>query len=111
MDTSPYRITYYADAKGEKPFRKWFLSLRDRTAIQRIAARLDRIEAGNLGVIKPVGNGVFEIKIDYGPGYRVYYSVAGNQIILLLIGGDKSTQGQDIATAQAYWKEHQERHQ
>ena len=111
MHVTQYTITYYTDETGRKPFREWYLSLCDKTAMQKIAVRLGRLELGNFGVCKGVGSGVMELKIDYGPGYRVYYAVDGETIILLLIGGDKKSQHRDIETAQAYRKAHKERKQ
>lgn len=90
-------------------FAKWLKKLRDATAKARINLRVRRIElTGNLGDYKPVGEGVSEIRIDYGPGYRVYFSRRGNEIILLLIGGDKSTQQRDIAKAKQLNKEYEQ---
>ena len=109
MQKMPFHLTYYAELTGRKPFREWLLGLRDRMAVQRIAARLDRLEIGNLGDYKSVGSGVMELRIDYGPGYRVYYAFAGSSIVLLLLGGDKRTQQRDIETAQSYWRDYQER--
>lgn len=74
----------------------------------RIRARLDRMELGNSGTVKPVGDGVSELKIDYGPGYRVYFAMSGKTVVLLLIGGDKSTQQRDIEMAKIYWKQQKE---
>jgi len=82
--------------------------LRDKVAVYRIRARLDRVELGNFGTAKPIGAGVSELKIDHGPGYRVYYAMNGKTVVLLLIGGDKSTQHKDIETAKAYWKRQKE---
>jgi putative addiction module killer protein len=89
-------------------FDQWLRKLRDRRAAARIQARLLRLAVGNPGDVKPVGAGVSELRIDYGPGYRVYYAQDGPRLILLLAGGDKSSQHQDIATAlglAAEWRE------
>ena len=89
-------------------FDRWLRRLRDRRAKARIEARILRLSLGNPGDVKPVGRGVSEMRIDYGPGYRVYYWQRGEELIILLCGGDKTSQGQDIATAQELigsWKE------
>ena len=89
---------------GKIPFTDWLVSLRDRTATARIVLRIRRIAAtGNFGDCKIVGEGVWELKVDYGPGYRVYYGRVGTQVVLLLAGGDKSTQENDIILAKARW--------
>jgi len=80
-------------------FDDWFARLRDRQAIRRIHTRLDRAEDGNFGDCKPVGEGVLEMRIHYGPGYRVYFVQRGLEVVILLAGGDKSTQSKDIKTA------------
>jgi putative addiction module killer protein len=80
-------------------YAAWFQSLRDRAARTRIAARVIRLQAGNFGDAKSVGAGVYELRLAFGPGYRVYYTRRGARIILLLCGGDKSTQSRDIARA------------
>lgn len=81
-------------------FAKWLKRMRDANARARINVRIRRISlTGNFGDAKPVGNGIYELRIDYGPGYRVYYSHRGKKVILLLIGGDKSSQQKDIDTA------------
>ena len=80
-------------------FSRWVARLKDRRAARAIARRIDRIVAGNLGDVKPVGGGVFEMRIFTGPGYRVYFCLRGGQVIVLLCGGDKSTQQQDIQRA------------
>jgi putative addiction module killer protein len=82
-------------------FARWFERLADEQARRRIQARIDRLEMGNLGDVKPVGRGVSELRIDYGPGYRVYVVQRGRTLIILLGGGDKRTQQKDIAIAQA----------
>jgi putative addiction module killer protein len=80
-------------------FEQWFVSLRDRVARGRIDVRIRRLSLGNFGDVKPVGEGVSEMRIDYGPGYRVYFVQRGQTLIVLLAGGDKRTQDRDIATA------------
>lgn len=108
MTETPYRLEYYLDDEGNAPFIRWLHALRDQVAVYRIRARLDRVALGNFGKVNSVGDGVWELKIDHGPGYRVYYAMTGKTIVLLLIGGDKSTQQRDIGTAKAFWKRQQE---
>lgn len=81
-------------------YEKWFEALKDRNARMRINIRIRRLASGNPGDVKPVGNGISEIRINYGPGYRVYLIQKGNRLIILLCGGDKSTQSRDIKKAQ-----------
>ena len=80
-------------------FEAWLDRLADATAVARIIARLDRLQAGNFGDHKPVGESVWELRIDHGPGYRVYYAIAGRRVVLLLYGGDKRKQSSDIRRA------------
>ena len=80
-------------------FEKWFTALRDRQAIARINTRLRSVSLGNFGDVKPVGEGVSELRIDYGPGYRVYFVQHGSKLIILLAGGDKRSQQRDIEKA------------
>lgn len=80
-------------------FDSWFTRLRDRQAQKRIQARIDRVESGNFGDCEPVGEGVSEMRIHYGPGYRVYFAQQGMEVVILLAGGDKSTQPKDIKAA------------
>ena len=84
--------------KTEK-YARWLDGLRDIKARARIQARIERLAAGNAGDVKPVGKGISELRIDYGPGYRVYFTKRGRELIILLAGGDKSTQAGDIKTA------------
>jgi len=82
-----------------KFFQKWIQGLKDRIAQSIITARIRRISCGNFGDVKSVGDSVYELRIDYGPGFRVYFVRQGQTVILLLCGGDKSTQRRDIETA------------
>jgi putative addiction module killer protein len=91
------------EVRQTEMFRTWLAALRDRRAQARIAARIQRAAYGNLGDVRPVGNGVSEMRVDYGPGYRVYF--IQRQLIVLLCGGDKSTQSRDIERAQALAEE------
>lgn len=86
-------------------YQQWFNRLRDRQAKVRIDVRIRRLALGNPGDVKPVGQGVSELRINYGPGYRIYFMQRGDQFILLLAGGDKRTQNQDIKTAQKLARE------
>ncbi len=100
---------YYFDSKVQKePAREWLESLRDRSVQSRIYVRIQRAEMGNFGDHKSVGDGVMELRMTFGSGYRLYYALDGNDIILLLMCGDKSTQSKDIETAKKHWKNHQE---
>jgi len=108
MTVTRYHLEYYLEENGNAPFLGWMYSLRDKVAVYRIRARLDRLELGNFGIVKPVGDGVSELKIDHGPGYRIYFAMRGKTVVLLLSGGDKSTQQKDIETAKAYWKQQKE---
>ena len=80
-------------------FDAWFSRLNDRQAMARIAARIDRLALGNPGDVKPVGSGISEMRIDYGPGYRVYFMQRGSAVVVILCGGDKRTQAADIKRA------------
>lgn len=81
-------------------FASWLDALRDIRARARVQARIERMATGHFGDAKAVGEGVSELRIDYGPGYRVYFTKRGSQLIILLVGGDKSSQSRDIQTAQ-----------
>ena len=91
--------------KQTETFRKWRVRLKDDRTRALIASRLDRLAFGNAGDVKPVGQGISELRLDYGPGYRIYFQKRGHTIIILLCGGDKSTQAKDIETAKRLSKE------
>jgi putative addiction module killer protein len=95
----------YQTSEGKSPYKSWLAGLTDRQARARIAARALRMKGGNFGDCKPLEQGVWELRIDHGAGYRVYYARAGKRLILLLIGGDKRTQQADINTAVRYWQD------
>jgi len=94
---------------GRKPFAEWMVTMRDRQAQSRIVSRIDRLQAGLRGDWKTVGAGVFELRIDSGPGYRVYFGQDVATLVLLLCAGDKRSQADDIETAHAYWKDYKTR--
>jgi putative addiction module killer protein len=105
----PFELEYYLSATGKIPFKEWLEGLRDVSARANIRVRLDRVRLGNLGNNRAVGEGVRELKVDYGPGYRIYFAQECTNIILLLLGGDKSSQEEDIETAKEYWNDHKRR--
>ena len=88
-----------AEIRKTDTFSKWIDGLQDIRARARVQARIERLAHGNLGDVKPVGEGVSELRIDYGPGYRVYFKKIGNVVVVLLAGGSKKTQARDIKTA------------
>ena len=102
-----YQLLHYINSQGEDLFGRWLDGLKDRQAQSRIAARLIRLNNGNFGDCKPVGGGVWELRVDWGPGYRVYYAIEGKRVILLCDGGDKRTQAADIDRAIERWDEWQ----
>jgi putative addiction module killer protein len=102
-------LRYYQSSVGEPPFVEWLQGLHDRQARARIEARLARVAVGNLGDVEPVGDGVMELRIDWGPGYRVYFARLGQMIVLLLCGGDKRTQRRDINRAKGYFEDYKAR--
>ena len=97
-------IRKYRLSDGVVPFDRWIAKLRDGRAKARILVQLDRLRLGLPGDWKSVGNGVFELRIFEGKGYRVYFAREGKSILILLCGGDKATQGRDIELAQSYWR-------
>ena len=102
-------VRQYQTADGRSPFAEWLAGLRDRRALQAILARIVRMQAGNRGDWKALGAGLFELRIDTGPGYRVYCGQDDAALVLLLCAGDKRTQSKDIEHARDYWKDYQGR--
>lgn len=104
-----YKLKHYVNSFGDDLFGVWLDSLADIRTRSRIAARLLRLNNGNFGDCKPVGNGVWEIRVDAGPGYRIYYVIDKGRVILLCEGGDKRTQKSDIKRAIVRWQDWKER--
>ena len=102
-------IRHYVSRAGKDLFDEWLSALADRRAQAKIASRINRLAAGNFGDGKPLGQGVSELRIDWGPGYRVYYAMVGKCCVLLLCGGDKRKQAADIGRAAEYLNDYKER--
>lgn len=102
-------IEYYQTASGKVPARDWLSSLKDKVTQAILYKRIRQAGLGQFGKTRSVGEGVSELKIDYGPGYRVYYGIQNDELILLLMAGNKRTQSSDIKKAHAYWAEWKER--
>ncbi len=101
-------LRYYIDTDGKQPFARWFETL-DAIAAAKITVALARMEQGNFSNVEPVGEGVSEYKLDFGPGYRVYFGKDGEKLVILLTGGTKKRQDSDIARAKAYWQDYKRR--
>jgi putative addiction module killer protein len=101
-------IRQFVDTAGQSPFEQWFGRL-DDVAAARVTTSLTRLGTGNWSNVKGVGAGVFEVKIDFGPGYRVYFGKDGETIVILLGGGTKKRQSRDIEAAQDHWKQYKKR--
>ncbi len=106
-------LTHYLTADGHDPFQAWVnaVKAKDRMAAMRVLTRLNRLAAGNPGDAKAVGGGVLELRIDYGPGYRVYYAKVDGRVVMLLAGGTKKRQQADIEQAKAFLADHRRRAQ
>jgi len=102
---TPRAIVAFRAKDGAVPFETWLDDLNDKQVVARVLARLARVRQGNLGDCKSVGEGVSELRVDYGPGYRIYFGQRGHTIVVLLCGGDKRTQARDIRLAKQYWHE------
>ena len=100
------KIRIYQTKEKEIPFEDWLDNLNDVNSKARILQRIDRIELGNFGDCEPVGEGVCELRLFFGPCYRVYFGGQGNAIVVPLCGGDKDSQSKDIQQVKAYWKEY-----
>jgi putative addiction module killer protein len=101
-------IRYYLDSDGDSPFDDWFGGL-DAMAAAKVTVSLARVEQGNFSNVKGVGEGVLDYRIDWGPGYRVYFGRDGNVLVILLTGGTKRRQNRDIETAKEWWRDYKAR--
>lgn len=106
MESIPRDIFYYETAEGKAPCRDWLDSIAGQPIYDIVMVRLDRMERGNLGAHHAVGEGVFELIIDFGPGYRVYFGQDGKDLVILLAGGAKGSQATDIKKAKDYWRDY-----
>jgi putative addiction module killer protein len=102
------RLVQYVAAYGRSPFSEWFLAL-DPTARAKVTVHLTRMECGNLSNVEPVGSGVCEKKINWGPGYRIYFGRDGDELVVLLAGSDKSSQAESIKRSIGYWDDYKQR--
>jgi putative addiction module killer protein len=109
MEGHEKEVRTYLTKDGEAPYEEWLAKLRDARTRGIIRARINRVRLGNFGDCLSVGDGVFEFQIDYGPGYRVYFGQEGSDLVILLCGGDKSSQHRDIDKAKEYWADYRSR--
>ena len=109
MEVKERKIEIYEQANGKRPYEEWLSDLKDGMSRARIRARIDKVAIGNFGDFKPIGDGVSELRFTFGPGFRVYYAQKDEMIVLLLFGGDKSSQEKDIEKAKEYWQDYKER--
>lgn len=109
MENREREVRTYETSNGQVPFRDWLFSLRDLKGRAVIRTRISRLQLGLFGDSKSVGGEVNELRIPFGPGYRVYFALDGEMIILLLCGGDKSSQDKDIKLAKLYWDDYRRR--
>jgi putative addiction module killer protein len=107
--TGRNKVKIYADeVTGKEPFTEWFYSLKNSTTRNRILKRLERLYLGNFGDYKALGEGIYEMRLFFGGGYRVYFGKSGKTLVILLCGGNKRTQKYDIKKAQEYWNKYNE---
>ncbi|AHK00500.1 MULTISPECIES: type II toxin-antitoxin system RelE/ParE family toxin [Rhizobium/Agrobacterium group] len=102
------KVVEYLDPNGSSPFERWFVKI-DARAASKVTMAVTRMGQGNLSNVKSVGSGVLEYRIDYGPGYRVYFGRDGDELVILLIGGTKARQQNDIEAAKAFWQDYKSR--
>jgi len=106
MNHNEISIEIYQDERGREPFTEWLNSIKDQQTVARIDNRLERVRRGNFGDYRSLGGGLYELRLQFGPGYRIYYGRIGEELVILLAGGDKSTQPRDIRRAQQLWEDY-----
>lgn len=104
-------VRVYARSDGQEPFTEWLRGVRDGTTRGRIRRRITRVRLGNFGDARSVGEGVQELRIHFGPGYRIYFGREGDAVVVLICGGDKGSQDRDVRRAQEYWRDYRGRSQ
>jgi len=109
VETKLRELREYLTEDGNSPFGDWIDALKDRKAKSLVRIRLDRLRLGNFGDCEPVGQGVYELRIHFGPGYRIYLGQDGDILIILLCGGTKKSQSEDIRNAKAFWQDYKRR--
>jgi putative addiction module killer protein len=105
MEAGKRTIRNYKTLDGREPFEEWFVSLKDKTVKAKVLERINRMRLGNFGDCKSLGEGIFETRIHYGSGYRLYFGEIEGVIVILLCGGTKRSQSRDINKAREYWQE------
>jgi putative addiction module killer protein len=106
MESKSRQIRSYVAPNGKTPFKTWIKGLKDKRFRARILQRIDRLRLGNFGDCRSVGAGVYELRLSFGPGFRVYFGLVESEVVILLCGGDKASQQQDIQKAHQYWQEY-----
>lgn len=106
MQIQEKEVVFFQTKDNKEPFVVWLEGVRDKQTRRRILQRLSRVQSGNYGDFKSLKDGVFELRLHFGSGYRIYFAEDGGTLVILLCGGDKSTQEKDIETAKAYWQEY-----
>ena len=109
VEAVPLQVEVYQTDDGRSPFSEWLRTLRDRAAAARVRVRLTRLRLGNLGDTNSLGGGLHELRLDYGPGYRIYFGQTSDRVVLLLCGGTKQNQSQDIEQARSFWSDYRSR--
>ena len=105
MQIRPREILHHTTSTGNNPYQRWYMRLKDQRAQIAISNRISRLRSGNFGDFKRLSTDLYELRIHYGPGYRVYFGIFQRDIVILLCGGTKGTQPRDIIRAQNYWND------